>query len=134
MNIETDTITHEFGKLLSVHRHVFEGDNNEMNMISGLHLKFENGDVFNEALADTDEISCDSELKENYDSFVDVSKLLPWVKVINRKVRWCWQLRNQQGYNDAIQYSFANPSDSEIIIQLLVIASEIKTYELEEKL
>lgn len=122
MNIKTDKIVLEFGRLKSVHSFTFvELPNN----ISAIQLSFEKGDVFHEALADTDEISCSTSLIENYEISSDISKASTWVPVIGKEVLWIWRLTNQQGYQDAIQYSFTS-GEGEIFIQLIVEASTIK--------
>ena len=46
---------------------------------------------------------------------------------------WIWSMTNQQGYNDAIQYSFKDKNGEEFIVQFIVIASEIKFYETQKK-
>jgi len=133
MEIEIQKITDEFGKLKSVYSYVFQFKD-EAEMKAVIHLKFESGDVFHEAKPDTDEISCSSSLMDKYQASINISSELPWKNVIGKGVRWIWNLKNQQGYNDAIQYAFANPEENETLIQLIVEASEIKTYGISEKL
>ncbi len=57
---------------------------------------------------------------------VDVSACEPWKNVIGKPVRWVWELKNNQGYSDGIQFEFAaNIKDRAIIIQMMGIASRI---------
>ena len=94
---------------------------------SALKLSFENGELYNECLADSDELSCSTQLLEDYAVVRDVTDAWLWRRAVNRPVRWLWQLTNQQGYGDGLQYSFAAPGDDqEEVIQLLAIASRIE--------
>jgi len=133
MTIDQQDIVNNFGILVSVFSHelIFE---NECNMISAISLVFEDGIVFHEAL-DTDEISCSSQLNDKYDVRMDISKDSPWNKAIGKPVLWTWHLTNQQGYSDAVQYEFSNlRNQGNPSVQLLVIASQIETYNVCPKL
>ena len=60
---------------------------------------------------------------------VDVSTSPPWDKAIGREIRWAWRLTNQQGYDDGVQFEFANPNDSsECVIELIAEASMLTKY------
>ena len=127
--IDTSSIVYEFGKLKSVIYHS-DSSENERLMLSAIQFIFEKGDVYHEALADTDEISCASFLLNQYDNIKDVTKLELWSKCIDKMPLWIWKLTNQQGYNDAIQYEFQNNIGKNIKIQLIVEASEIQIIEI----
>lgn len=56
-----------------------------------------------------------------------------WRDLCSSSLRWVWQLVNQQGYNDAIQFEFVRKSASNaIIIQFVVVASSIKCFMVRE--
>lgn len=132
MSIEPHRIADDFGRLVSVHCHLYKlVDENEEDIVSAFQLKFENGEVFHEALGDTDELSCASTLEDKYQEVLDVSDKAPWIDAIGKEALWIWTLTNQQGYNDAIQYSFANSvKENKSIIGLVTAASEITIYEI----
>lgn len=131
MKVDPYIITNDFGKLKKVFsiKAQFE---NEPDMTVAIHLVFENGEIYHEALADTDEIACESEMLDSYQNSVDISHEFPWGNAIETHVLWFWKMKNQQGYEDAVQYSFSSSSEhrQEILIQLLVAASEVKVYSL----
>ncbi|WDE95578.1 DUF6334 family protein [Lentisphaera profundi] len=125
MKINTDKITYDYGKLISVYYHESVFDDSP-NMLSAIQLKFEHGDVYHEAIIDTDEISCNSDLIETYDLVINKNDKEPWNSLIGNKPNWIWNLNNQQGYDDGIQYEFKTSQTDTHTFQLLVIGSEIK--------
>jgi hypothetical protein len=62
---------------------------------------------------------------------IDVSSWYPWNMVIGLSVIWAWSLRNQGGYEDAIQLSFT-VEQGLATIQLVCQASAIQTLTVEE--
>lgn len=57
----------------------------------------------------------------------------PWSRAIGRRTLWAWNLTNQQGYPDSLQFCFANAeSQEDIIIQLITVASCLNIYELNQ--
>jgi len=126
MKVNTVKVTYEYGKLISVYYHESVFDDGSPSMLSAIQLQFEAGDVYHEALCDTDEITCNSNLVDSYDNSINVSKTEPWKTIIGNEVNWIWNLKNQQGYDDGIQYEFKTSQTETQMIQLLVMASEIK--------
>jgi hypothetical protein len=63
---------------------------------------------------------------------LDVSSWYPWELVIGASVIWAWQLRNQQGYQDALQLQFSFRPGSSATIQLTCQASALQTSTVEE--
>lgn len=52
-------------------------------------------------------------------------------RAIGKRVRWCWRMQNNQGYGDGIQFEFcADPGDSDVLIQIIAIASKLALWEL----
>ena len=128
MQIETWEITDDYGKLLKV-ENLFWTFENQVEMLGACHFIFENGDVYHEVLTEFDEITSNSELQDQFDVTKDVSAELPWSVAIGKSVLWIWKLTNQQGYHDAIQYSFSGPEARDVILQLMVEASQIRVLE-----
>ena len=134
MNIEPIKIANEFGKLVAVQYYCWEFEK-EPPIFGACCLSFENGEVYHEVLPEYDEISCATSLLDKFEIKKNMSDVSPWRKALGKKVLWLWKLENHQGYFDSIQYSFANTvEDEEIILQLMVCASQIKLYEIEKKL
>jgi len=127
MIIATDDIVYQFGNLVSVH---YLSIDEEINWISAIKLTFENGVVYNEAVGATDEIVLTNKLNDHYQIITAANDITPWAEAIGRPTLWLWNLTNQQGYNDGVQYAFAAPRQNEIIIQLMVEASSIKLYQM----
>ncbi len=127
LDMELSDITNDFGRLIKVESLSFA---DWPEAISALRLTFEYGEVYHECQADSDELGCSRGLLKDYSLIKDVSADLPWSRAINCQVRWLWRLTNQQGYDDGLQYAFADPTDEhEIIIQLVAIASRIEVLE-----
>ena len=101
LKIDTAIIVYEFGKLKSV---IYHSDlcENEPFMISAIQLIFENGEVYHEALTDTDEISCADILRNKYNRVQNITKSKLWSECIDKNALWIWNLKNQQNYNDGI--------------------------------
>lgn len=124
-------VSDEYGKLLAVNviKYTFA---DEPYMVAAYKFIFEYGTVFNEALPDTDEISfCDNLILDDYDTTEDVSSISPWQELIGNKLLWIWEMKNQQGYYDAIQYNFYNDNREDFIVQLCVAASSVYAYRVE---
>jgi hypothetical protein len=90
------------------------------------------------AVSDDDTVEITNQMPriDNACKIVDVSSKKPWDKLIQHKLQWVWGLTNQQGYFDGFQLDFNrgnNESNDPNIIQLLVIASSLKTYYLYEE-
>ena len=138
MSMNLSDIGNMYGKLKSVYSIRVQCEDGP-DMVVGVHLVFEKGEVFHEALAEFDEISCSQTLSGEWQEDalirVKVSHEAPWISVVDRKVLWLWTMTNHQGYSDAILYSFANSvEDNEQLIQLVTIASVVKVYGIERKL
>ncbi len=57
----------------------------------------------------------------------DISGLSPWDESIGLPLLWSWTLTNQQGYNDGVQFDFAQDGGSRsVLIQILGLAGEVK--------
>jgi Family of unknown function (DUF6334) len=73
-------------------------------------------------------------------NLISVTEKEPWLRAIGKKIIWAWDLINQQGYADSIQFYFANVdsekssifSEEDVIIQLITVASSLKTYKLNQ--
>lgn len=125
-------VSDEYGKLQAVYavKYTFE---DEPEMIAAVKFVFENGTVYNEALPEFDEISFrDHLILDDYDTTEDVSAISPWNTIIGSKVLWIWEMRNQQGYYDGMQYSFRSDDNEVKIVQFMVFASTIKVYWIEK--
>ena len=108
-------------------------------MVVAVQLVFEKGEVYHESLPEYDEISCSEKLSGEWIELdlisIDVSQEPPWIFALNCEVLWVWTMTNHQGYDDAMQYSFASPVlGNSQIIQLVTVASAIKVYGFVEKL
>lgn len=132
MTIDALKVCDDFGKLKEVLAYEFYFEN-EGHMRSAVQLIFEKGDIFHEAIRDSDEITCSSALISSYDRIIDISQTAPWNNVLGKDTYWLWTLTNQKGYLDAVQYSFI-ASNIENIVQLMVKGAEIETYEVTKKL
>jgi len=62
---------------------------------------------------------------------IDVSGWDPWQRALGASAIWAWQLRNQQGYSDALQVEFAL-DEAFTTVQLVCQASAIQTLAVEE--
>jgi hypothetical protein len=52
--------------------------------------------------------------------------VFPWNSAIGKPLMWSWQMINQQGYADGIQFEFAKDvDDSAVEIQVVAVASEL---------
>ena len=122
-------ICNELGKLECVIGHFLE-ENGITDFLISLEFVFENGRIFHEAVAETDEIAIKLVPPEDDCVPLPMTHLEPWKSASGRGALWAWELRNQQGYADGIQYSFANTvSDREVIVQLIVVASQVFIYD-----
>jgi hypothetical protein len=69
--------------------------------------------------------------KSNLPERLDISAREPWNRVIGSSAIWAWELRNQQGYRDALQIEFSLKPGF-VTIQLVCQASAIQTLKVEE--
>ncbi|GMG88754.1 DUF6334 family protein [Biformimicrobium ophioploci] len=130
--MDSYTICNELGRLEDVIGHFLE-DDGITEMLISLEFVFEHGRVFQEAIPEFDEISIKALPPDEDCVPVHLGNLEPWSLVLGRGALWVWDLRNHQGYADGLQYSFANTvSDGEIIVQLMVIGSQISVYSVAE--
>jgi len=81
------------------------------------------------AVAATDELRWESALGD-VQKLADLAELFPSMReAYGLNLRWCWEMRNHQGYFDALQIEFSDPSLAKtVIIQFKVAASGIDVF------
>lgn len=132
--IQRNKITDTFGRLIDVYAIKYTYDDSP-DMTAAIQFVFENGVVYNEALPETDEMSIrDGLLLDDYSITEEVSSVSPWKELLGSKAIWVWQMKNQQGYSDGVQYSFYNEKREERLIQMVVAASEVFVFKVQNLL
>ena len=126
-----DEIIYKYGKLTSVKKH-YDSFEDSSDMVCAYQLVFEHGEIFHEALPNTDEISIANSLREKCSIVKDVSSESIWNQAISCSAKWIWKLINQQGYHDGIQYEFWDDSKPKVTIQLMVEASNINVLKIKK--
>jgi hypothetical protein len=96
-------------------------------MLLALRLEFADQNVHLIAL---DDDSIEIAAAASFDQAVTARSLAcsaPWDGAISKPLLCAWQMTNQQGYFDGLQFDFAHTvADAPVRIQLLVVASEFK--------
>ncbi|WP_353374891.1 DUF6334 family protein [Microbulbifer sp. ANSA001] len=90
--------------------------------ITQILLRFEHSSCVFCVIDDTDEIC----LKSFEEGSLLAERTSPTVfhKCIGNKLTWAWEMRNNQGYSDALKFEFS----SGVSVELVVMASSIKQY------
>jgi hypothetical protein len=105
----------------------------DLNGFASISFLFKDGSSLSFGVdQDTDEI-----MYQKIDaSQCDLSLVLPEIKKIyGLFLAWSWEMTNQQGYFDAIQMEFLDPSLAQcVVLQLKVEASMIGVYAVEKML
>ena len=97
-------------------------------------LKFKKINCLIVAMPTDDTINCQAgktvgwRKNTNNIKIVDMSRSKFWKECIGKNLIWAWQLINQQGYEDGVQFCFNSPK-KEIIRQLIVKASALHFYQ-----
>ena len=120
-------------KLIAVHvvQEYFSDTIRPMNI--ALLFKFKKFNCLIEAVSSDDTIYYETgknlQWSKNIENIktIDISNSKFWKECISKNVIWAWQLMNQQGYEDGIQFCFNN-NKKEIIRQIIVKASELNFY------
>jgi len=123
-----DKIYDDGGSLLRVEYALFEGDTK---FVTTVALHFENVTAVFRAIADDDTLAVTlSPLDlEPEEIAIDVSNAVPWSVCLDHKVRWAWQLTNQQGYTDGVRLEFGKPGEmARAVVELIVAASAIQMF------
>ncbi len=105
------------------------------NAINRIYLKFEKGILIVSVNVEDDTISLFKKRKYDIVGKSDkglhafsksIAKLISEVKTLS--IQWIWELTNQQGYQDGLQFEFTdkNNPDISVTIQFLAICSAIK--------
>lgn len=101
------------------------------NSIGIIKFSFQQGNYFivakeDDSLKLTDKLASRLLKKESFIS-QNSSNQWPWQWVIGKPVRWVWNMVNQQGYLDGLQFEFSENVEKEsLVIQLMAIASAIE--------
>jgi len=80
---------------------------------------------------DSDELFWDENLSGNN---VDASDIIPWLaEAYGLRVIWCWEMKNHQGYFDALQMELSSADLSRsVILQFKAMASGVFVYVVNE--
>lgn len=65
---------------------------------------------------------------ESDEKLLTVSGRSPWNELCGLRIRWAWEMTNQQGYNDGLRFEFGDPETGEKgeTVEMLVAASAIQ--------
>lgn len=110
----------ELGVLTSIRYAIFSG----LPFPVGVELGFELGEILVAAREETDEIA-DTFNELISDRMELVDHIEPWAEVIGGRCLWSWELTNQMGFRDGVQFEFVSDK-SRVRVQLLVGASMIR--------
>jgi len=120
--LELTTMCYEAGRLVRV-RHGVPVD--VPTLVTTGVLDFELGSWALTVNADDDtiRIATTEELRSEDVRLDDAPAESPWTRALGASVQWIWLLRNQQGYHDGIQFSFAHDGQVDCQIQMIAAAS-----------
>lgn len=80
---------------------------------------------------DTDEIRTLRESFSGFDKLREIPVPMYLRNAIGGSLIWMWELRNQQGYYDAVQFEFSIEEGKSVRFQFLAIASKISVFQVD---
>lgn len=124
---------HEFGRLEGVSCRWVHADRS---FLAEVVLRFDSGlSLSVRAVPDDDTVTLHVLKDVEDDQLVVASTEEPWRACIGRRPAWAWDLTNNLAHTDAWQVHFGSegPDDPGVLVQFLVIGSEIRVYALVEQ-
>ena len=125
--LETLAQIHDVGgDLENITCTLFEG---RQEFVTAIGLRFESISVVFRANPDDDTLvaSIDSLTPAANETLVDITHSSLWGTCVGANACWLWWLTNHQGYVDGVRLEFGADDQSNTIVELLVVASAIKT-------
>lgn len=106
------------------------------NDISAVKVEFSESTVFIVVNEDDDTLHAVPQLPHPLEGreHIDVSANCPWRNIVGKPVRWVWDLINNQGYLDGMQFEFTSDTrkGKATIIQMMGMASRISVRSVSE--
>jgi hypothetical protein len=110
----------EAGRLTGVHYGSYP---DARTMVWIIRLSFEAGDWSLVVNPDDDTLLITEPFETDHAHFDSAPENSPWRLALGKRPRWIWTMTNQQGYQDGIQFEFADPGEAAVTIQMIAMAS-----------